>query len=116
MVTIEELRPLARGLPRTEERLVRDRVTFRVGRIVYVGFSRDETIMGFAFPREERQWLVDGEPDTYLLPRPGEMRWNWVLARLAALDRPEAEGLVVDAWRMVVPRRLAAAYSPPRSG
>ena len=41
-------------LPRTTEALVAGRVKFRVGRIVYVAFSRDETVMGFGFPKEQR--------------------------------------------------------------
>lgn len=41
MVTIDEVRELAGSLPRSEEALVRDRVKFRVGRIVYLAFSRD---------------------------------------------------------------------------
>ena len=49
------MRALALTLPRAYEALVRDRVKFRVGRIVYLAFSRDETLMGFGFPKEERE-------------------------------------------------------------
>ncbi len=89
---------------------MRDRVTFRVGRLVYVTVSADETLMGFAFPKEERAALVASEPDRYLLPRPSDLRYNWVKARLAALDEPLLRELVTDAWRMVVPRRVAAGH------
>lgn len=109
-VTIEDVRALAMGLPRTTEGLVRDRVRFRVGRIVYVAFSRDETLMGFAFPREEREALVASEPDKFMLPRTPDLRYNWVVVRLAAIEETEMRELVVDAWRMVVPKRVAAAY------
>jgi hypothetical protein len=44
----------ASTLPRSCEVVVGDRIKFRVGRIVYLAFSRDETVMGFAFPKEER--------------------------------------------------------------
>jgi hypothetical protein len=107
MVTIDETRAVARRLPRSYEALVGGRVKFRVGRIVYLSFSRDETVMGFAFPKEERDWLIGGSPDKFLQPSKGDLRYNWVLARLAALDKSEMEELVVDAWRMVVPKRLA---------
>ncbi len=110
MVTVDDVRRVALPLPRTEEHLIRDRVKFRVGRIVYVAFSRDETTMGFAFPKEERDALVAAEPDTFFLPRPSDLRFHWVEARLAALDEQEMRELVVEAWRMVVPRRVAAAY------
>jgi len=109
MVTIEDVRSLALSLPRTTEALVRGRVKFRVGRIVYVAFSRDETVMGFAFPREEREWLVGTEPEKFLMPSQSDLRYNWVLVQLAAIEVAEMRELVFDAWRMVVPKRVAAA-------
>lgn len=109
MVTIEDVRSLALSLPRTTEALVRGRVKFRVGRIVYVAFSHDETVMGFAFPREEREWLVGTEPEKFLMPSQSDLRYNWVLVRLAAIEAAEMRELVFDAWRMVVPKRVAAA-------
>jgi hypothetical protein len=110
MVTTEDVRRLALPLPRTEEHLIRDRIKFRVGRIVYLALSRDETVLGFAFPREERAALVAAEPAKFLLPRLSDQRYNWVDARMAALDEAELREIVVDAWRMVVPKRVAAAY------
>ena len=109
-VTIDDVRDLASHLPRSYEVLVRDRVKFRVGRLVYVAFSRDETLMGFGFPKEEREALVASEPHKFMLPRPSDMRYHWVVVRLAELDRDEMEELVLDAWRMVVPKRVAAEH------
>jgi hypothetical protein len=114
VVTIEDVRSLALSLPRTTEALVRGRVKFRVGRIVYVAFSRDETEMGFAFPREEREWLVGTEPEKFLMPAQSDLRYNWVLVRLAAIEVAEMRELVFDAWRMVVPKRVAAAHPHPQ--
>ena len=116
MVTIDDVRAFANTLPRTAEALVRDRVKFRVGQIVYVAFSRDETQMGFAFPKEEREALVDSEPDKFLMPHQSDMRFHWVEVRLAAIDEAEMRELVLDAWRMVVPKRVAAAYDESTSG
>ena len=84
MVTIDDVRDLALSLPRTVEALVREQVRFRVGRIVYVGFSRDETLMGFAFRREEREALIASEPDKFMMPKPSDQRYNWVVVRLSA--------------------------------
>ena len=110
MVTIDDVRELASGLPRSAEAFVRGRVKFRVGRIVYLSFARDETLMGFAFPKDEREWLVGTEPDKFLMPRPSDLRYNWVVVRLAAIDEDEMRDLVIEAWSMVVPRRLSDAY------
>lgn len=110
MVTIDEVRALALTLPRTTEALVRDRVKFRVGRLVYLAFSRDETLMGFGFPKEEREALIAAEPDKFLMPRPSDQRYNWLVVRLAAIDADEMRELVLDAWRMVVPKGVARAH------
>jgi hypothetical protein len=110
MVTLDDVRALALTLPRTTEALVRGRVKFRVGQIVYLSFARDETLMGFAFPKDEREWLVGTEPDKFLMPRPSDLRYNWVVVRLAEIDQDELRDLVIEAWSMVVPRRLSDAY------
>ena len=111
MATIEDVRAFAMTLPRTSEALVRDRVKFRVGRIVFVAFSRDETEMGFGFPKEEREALVRSEPDKFMMPGAGDLRYHWVECRLAAIESPELRDLVIDAWSMVVPKSVAAAYA-----
>ena len=111
MVSLEDVRAVAAALPRSYEVLVHGRVKFRVGQIVYLAFSRDETVMGFAFPKEWRNSLVEGEPERFLLPRESELRWNWVCVRLAAIDAEEMRELVLDAWSMVVPRFVATAYA-----
>jgi len=108
VVTIHDVRAVASKLPRTTEALVGGRVKFRVGRIVYLAFSRDETVMGFAYPKEEREWLIGGSPDKFVHPIKSDLRYHWVLARLSALDENEMRELVVDAWRMVVPKSVAA--------
>jgi hypothetical protein len=110
MVTIDDVRAYARTLPRTEEALVRDRVKFRVGRIVYVAFSRDESLMGFGFPKEERTALVESQPEKFLMPERSDLRYNWVTVRLAAIDQNEMRELVAEAWSMVVPKRVAATH------
>ena len=110
MVTMADVRRLASTLPLSYEALVAGRVKFRVGRIVYLSFSRDEKVMGFAFPKEERDWLIGGSPDKFMQPQASDLRYNWVLVRLAAIEEREMRELVLDAWRMVVPKGVAAAY------
>jgi len=109
-VTIDDARAIAATLPRSYEALVRGEVRFRVGRLVYAAFSGDDTIMGFGFPKEERQALVDSEPDKFLMPRLADMRYRWGSVHVAALDGDELRELLVDAWRMCVPKKVAAAY------
>jgi len=109
-VTIDDAQAIAATLPRSYEAIVRDEVRFRVGRIVYAAFYCDETIMGFGFPREEREALVASEPDKFLMPRPSDVRYRWVCVRLNAIDLDELRELLVDVWRICVPKKVAAAY------
>jgi hypothetical protein len=110
MTTIDAVRVLALSLPRSYEVLVRDRVKFRVGQLVYLAFSRDEQLMGFAYPKEERAALIASEPEKFVLPEPSDLRYNWLVVRLEAIDDTEMRELVEGAWRMVVPRRVAAEH------
>ena len=107
---MDDARAIAATLPRSYEALVREQLRFRVGRIVYAAFYDDATIMGFGFPREEREFLVAAEPHKFLLPRASDMRYRWVCVRLDAIDIDELRELLVDAWRMCVPKKVAAAY------
>ena len=114
MAVIEDVRPLGSELERSYPVYVRGRLKFRVKQIVYVAFSLDETEMGFGFPKEERAALVAAQPHRFHLPRPSELRFNWVEADLAALDPAEACEFVVDAWRMVVPKKVAEQWAEAR--
>jgi hypothetical protein len=109
MITAADVRAVALSLPRTEEHLIRDHVKFRVGKIVYVSIAPDEETMGFGFPKEQRDALIASEPDKFALPRLSDQRFHWVHARMRALDPDEMRELVIDAWRMVVPKKVAAA-------
>jgi hypothetical protein len=110
MVTAEDVRRVAGALPRSEEHLIRDHVKFRVGRLVFVSIAPDERSMGFGFPKEERAALVASEPHKFHMPVPSDERYNWLRVWLDAIDQRELEELVVEAWRMVVPKRVAASY------
>jgi hypothetical protein len=110
MATVQTVRELALSLPRSYEALVRDRVKFRVGRIVYLAFSRDEEMMGCAFPKLERDAAIAAEPDKFVMPCTADLRYNWIEVRLGAVGDDEVRELVLDAWRMVVPKTVAAEH------
>ena len=89
MADLDDVRRIAMSLPRTSEHLIRDHVKFRVGRIVYASVSPDEQRLGFGFPREERAALVASRPEVFMMPLGGDMRYQWVRARLPVLDVTE---------------------------
>jgi hypothetical protein len=107
---MDAAREVALSLPRSYEARVGGRVKFRVGRIVYLAFSADGALMGFAFPKEMREALIRSHPQKFVLPRSSDLRYNWVRVRLTAIDDTEMQALVVDAWAMVVPKGVAAAH------
>jgi hypothetical protein len=110
-VSVEEVRAFASGLPRTTEGVVQGRRKFRVGRLVYLDFTHDGTVMGFAFPKEWREVLIGSDPEKFLMPRRSDLRYNWACVRLTAIDVAEMEELVLDAWAMVVPKKLVEEYA-----
>ncbi len=116
MAVVDDVLALGRELERSYQVYVHGRLKFRVGQIVFVAFSRDEAVMGFGFPKDQRAALVAGEPEKFQLPSESDMRFNWVHARLDALDPVEARELVVDAWRMVVPKKVSRAYDITHPG
>ena len=114
MVTADDVRAFARTLPRSSEAFVRGRVKFRIGRIVYLSLSKDGSTMGFAFPKEWRQALVETEPDKFSLPSDFDMRYHWAHVRLPAIDADEMRELVEDAWAFCVPKRVVDEYAATR--
>jgi hypothetical protein len=115
VATADDVRWLALSLPRTTEHLVHGRWKFRVKAIVYASLSEDETIMGCGFPKEQRIDAVAAEPEKFAMPSVSDQRFNWIHVRLAAVDRAELTELVVDAWRMVVPKFVVREHlgDPP---
>jgi hypothetical protein len=114
VVTIADVRAFALTLPRTSEGLVRGRVKFRIGRIVYLSLSRDGSTMGFAFPKELRVALVESDSEKFSLPSKSDMRYHWVHVRLDAIDEDEMRELVEDAWAFCVPKTVAEEYAASR--
>jgi hypothetical protein len=50
------------------------------------------------------------------MPGKGDLRYHWVECRLAALDETEMRELVLDAWRMCVPKKVARQRALLRPG
>jgi hypothetical protein len=92
---LADVRRIALDLPRAYEAIVRDYV---------------KSLLGFGFPKEARESLVASDPETFLMPVASDLRYNWVQLRLARVDVPELDDLLVEAWRMCVPKKVAAEY------
>ncbi|MEU4395215.1 MmcQ/YjbR family DNA-binding protein [Kribbella sp. NPDC023855] len=110
MVDLADIRAVTEGLPRSYEVVVRDRIKFRVGQIVYLAMSRDEKQMGIGFPKEERAAALAAYPEKFLPPSKADERYRWIEVNLAAIDETELRELILDAWAMCVPKKVAAEY------
>ncbi|GAA1640429.1 MmcQ/YjbR family DNA-binding protein [Kribbella alba] len=110
MVDLADIRNATAGLPRSYEVLVGDRIKFRVGRIVYLAVSPDEESMGIGFPKEERDAAIAAEPEKFFRPVPSDERYQWIRVHLDAIDQAELRELVLDAWRMCVPKKVIAEW------
>ena len=110
MADVADVRAIAEPLPRSYEVVVRDRVKFRVGRIVWAALSRDEQDIGFAFPKDEREGAIAAEPDVFFHPRASDLRYQWIEAHLQAVSRDRLSELLIEAWLMAVPKRIGADY------
>ena len=110
-VTVADVQELARTLPRASEAFVRGRIKFRVGKIVFLSFSKDGSTMGFGFPKDWRAALVESEPDKFSLPSESDMRFHWVHVQLDAIDAAEMRDLVENAWALCSPKFLVEEYA-----
>jgi hypothetical protein len=114
-VTLDDVRSLALTLPRAREGDVRGRVKFYIGRIVFLAFARDQSMMGFAFPKEWRDAALEAEPEKFVRPKTADLRYNWLVVRLDAIGHDEMEDLVTEAWSICVPQRVVDEWTASRA-
>jgi hypothetical protein len=114
MITVDDVRAFVADFPRSYEVVVRNRIKFRVGQIVWLALSKDGERMGCGFPKEMRQAAVEAEPHKFELPSAGDMRFNWIHVRLDAIDAEEMRDLVEEAWSRAVPLYVAQEYGRTR--
>jgi hypothetical protein len=110
-VTVDEIRALASTLPRSYEAIVRGRMKFRIGQIVYLAIAGDGSTIGCAFPKEFREPAVHAEPGKFSLPSESDIRFNWIHVNLEAIDYEEMRDLVESAWSRCVPKYVAKDYA-----
>ena len=108
-VTVDEVRAVASSLDRAYEVVVRGRLKFRVGSIVFLALAPDGATMGLGFPKDWRDAAIASEPAKYELPQESDLRFNWIRVRLGALEHEEMVDLVEDAWALCVPKFLVEA-------
>lgn len=110
MVDWETVRELALALPEVEETSA-GRPTFRVRGKLFAWIARERDGGGLAVrvDRDEKQMLLDSNPDVYFSSAHYE-GYPGIQIRLELIERDELAERLEDAWLIQAPKRLAAEF------
>ena len=114
MATFDDVRAIAMSLPEAEEILTWETdVTFRVRKKIFaIGGDDSDSVSIKATPMAQAD-LIEQDPETFW-PSAYVGRYGWVTANLERIDHDLLRTLLVEAWRMTAPKRVAAAF--PNAG
>jgi hypothetical protein len=108
MANFDDVRRIAMALPEAEEILTWETdVTFRVRKKIFaIGGDGSDGVSIKATPLTQAD-LIDRDPETF---RSSAYvgRFGWVTVQLDRIDDATLRDLVVGAWRLTAPKRLAA--------
>jgi hypothetical protein len=108
MATWDDIRAAALPLPGVWENDLPGWCAFQVGRKGFVHEFRGRIVM--KLDRNHQELLFEARPDVFSPMMAGALRWSWV--EIEALDAEEVAGLVLEAWRQVVPKKVSRAWAP----
>jgi len=109
MVTFAQVREMALALPEVTQGPSWGTTSFKVRNKLFVRQHEDGESVVVKVAPDEREALVAERPDTFVVT-PHYEPYPLMLVRMARIDMDEMHEIVVEAWRMVAPKRLAAAY------
>lgn len=109
MITADAVRAAALALPEAVEQAHFDKPSFRIRNKIFAVLQPDGVSLLVKAERADIVALTGSEPDIFSTP-PGFGHLSYMLVRLDRIGRDELERLLVQAWRCVAPKRLAAAY------
>ena len=108
MATFDDVRRFAMALPEAEEILTWETdVTFRVRKKIFaISGDGSDGVSIKATPLTQAD-LIDRDPETF---RSSAYvgRFGWVTVQLNRVDDETLRDLIVGAWRLTAPKRLAA--------
>jgi hypothetical protein len=110
MATSAQMRKLALALPETEEKSHFAQPDFRVAGKIFAGLSTDETRGNLKLAPEVQATVVGGESDAFTPAAGAWGRSGWTYVDLAKVDAGTLEQLILEAWRIVAPKRVVAAF------
>jgi hypothetical protein len=108
MVSEEDVRRIALGLPSTTERPSYGTPGFRVGDRLFARILQERDVLVlWCADRGEKETLVESDPVKFFSTAHYD-RHPTVLVRLRAVDPVELTELLTDSWRVRAPARLVA--------
>ena len=110
MVTAAQLRKLTLAMPGAEEKSHFGQPDFRVRNKIFAGVSADGKQGTLKLTPEVQGMVLDARPDAYAPAAGAWGRSGWTHVALGAAHLAELRPLVEEAWRLVAPKRLVAAY------
>lgn len=115
-MTPKALQALALSLPETHEEPHFERISFRVGKKIFVTMTPDgDEAMVKSSPDHARA-LLDASPDAFFSYGTWTTRNGSLGVRLARVPAALMEELVTMAWRSIAPKRALAAAVTPQPG
>jgi predicted DNA-binding protein (MmcQ/YjbR family) len=110
MATPAQLRALSLSLPDTEEKSHFGKADFRVRNKIFAGFS-EEPRRGYFKARPELQEELAAASSSAFAPAPGGWgKSGWTYVELPKVELTVLRELIIDAWKLVAPAKLVAAY------
>ncbi|MEU7891426.1 MmcQ/YjbR family DNA-binding protein [Nonomuraea sp. NPDC049152] len=110
MVTEDDVRRIALGLPATTERPMHGTPAFYVKAKWFARIREEGDVLVLPVASEEHKHeLIAAAPDAFFT-LPHYDGYAAVLVRLAAVDAGELAELLTDAWRLRAPKRVLAAF------
>ena len=108
-MTWEDVLRLCGTLPEVEEATSFGTPALRLRGKLLVRLRDDGETLALRVDYEERLALVNEQPGVFFVT-PHYQNYPFVLVRLAGVDPEELEELLVEAWLLSAPKRLAAAH------
>jgi hypothetical protein len=109
--TYEQVKGWALALPGTAEVFVESwgHPTLRVNNKMFAVGAPDSPTVSLKASTVDQFELIAADPDTFS-SAPYSGRHGWVLVQLSRVDPTELRELIVEAWRLTAPKRLAVTY------
>jgi hypothetical protein len=115
MATFDDVRAIAMALPEADEIVTWETdITFRVRHKIFAIGGEGSTSVSIKATPATQADLIDQAPETFH-PSAYVGRFGWVTADLERIDDDLLRTLLLEAWRLTAPKRLAASYAGPGS-